>query len=108
MSYRIGRFVEPLLKLLFPGTGRRRLPAADTVSGRGRHRASAGTRGDTAHRVGSSSLRGEDHVMVRPYLVAHEQCEEARRRRARRRSLRLAVYGVDVEPRPIHGVAVTA
>jgi hypothetical protein len=108
MSHRIGRFVEPLLKLLFPGSGRHRLPAADAVSGRGRHRAPAGTRGDTAHRVGSRLLRGEDHVMVRPYLVAHEQREEARRRQARRRALRLAVYGVDIEPRLIRGVEATA
>ncbi|MDQ0777092.1 hypothetical protein QF026_005558 [Streptomyces aurantiacus] len=108
MSHRIGRFVEPLLKLLFPGSGRRRLPAVDAVSGRGRHRASTGTRGDTAHRVGSSPLRGEDHVMVRPYLVAHEQREEVRRRRARRRALRLAVYGVDIDPRLVHGVEATA
>lgn len=46
--------------------------------------------------------------MVRPYLAAHEQREEARRQQARRRALRLAVHGVDIGPRVIHGVEVTA
>ncbi|WP_306423450.1 hypothetical protein [Streptomyces sp. JJ36] len=53
-------------------------------------------------------VRGEDTVLVRPYLVAHEREEEARLRRARRRALWLAVHGVDVGPRLIHGVEVTA
>lgn len=34
--------------------------------------------------------------------------EEARRQRARRRALWLAGYGIDVGPRLIHGVEVTA
>jgi hypothetical protein len=53
-------------------------------------------------------VRGEDSPLVRPYLVAHERREEARRQRARRRALRLAVHGIDIGPRLIHGVEVTA
>ncbi|MEV7196380.1 hypothetical protein AB0N81_31960 [Streptomyces sp. NPDC093510] len=34
--------------------------------------------------------------------------EEAKRRRARRRALWLAVHGVDVGPRHIHGIEVAA
>jgi len=111
MGHRIGRIVEPLLRWLFPGSGRHRLPTAEAASSRrGRHRAlpDADTRGYTARRVGSRPLRGEDHVMVRPYLVAHEQGEEARRQRARRRALWLAVHGIDIGPQVIHGVEVTA
>ncbi|GDY65437.1 hypothetical protein SAV14893_048300 [Streptomyces avermitilis] len=44
--------------------------------------------------------------MVRPYLVAHERSEEARRQRARRRALWLAVHGIDVGPRIIHGIDI--
>lgn len=51
---------------------------------------------------------GEDGPLVRPYLVVHEEREEARRQRARRRALWLAVHGVDIGPCPIHGVEVTA
>ncbi|MCP9992452.1 hypothetical protein LUX09_21415 [Streptomyces albogriseolus] len=51
-------------------------------------------------------LRGEDSRLVRPYLLAHEQRAQARRQRARRRTLWLAVHGIDVGPRRIHGVDV--
>ncbi|MEU0082648.1 hypothetical protein [Streptomyces sp. NPDC006274] len=53
-------------------------------------------------------VRGEDSPLVRPYLVAHERREEARRQRVRRRALWLAVHGIDIGPRLIHGVEVTA
>jgi hypothetical protein len=46
--------------------------------------------------------------MVRPYLVDHERREEARRQRSRRRELWFAVHGIDIGPRVIHGVEVTA
>ncbi|MFJ2261934.1 hypothetical protein ACIOKD_26975 [Streptomyces sp. NPDC087844] len=111
MKHRIGRIVEPLLRLLFPGSGRHRLPSADAASRRGRHRAPSGAQGATTHRVGCRPLRGEDHVMVRPYLVEHEQHvqrEEARQQRARRRALWLATRGVDIGPRLIHGKEVPA
>jgi hypothetical protein len=54
-------------------------------------------------------LRGEDTALVRPYVLAHEASrEEVRRQRARRRTLWLAVHGVDLGPRVIHGVEVAA
>ncbi|MFF6995186.1 hypothetical protein ACFY93_09535 [Streptomyces sp. NPDC008313] len=118
MSHRIARFLEPVLRLLMPGTGRRR-------RGRGPERPAAAPAAclssaplcpacrDRFARLGP--LRGEDHARVRPYLVAHEQRaahdrrrEEERRQRARRRALWLAVRGVDIGPRVIHGVEVTA
>ncbi|MFC9507287.1 hypothetical protein [Streptomyces sp. NPDC057002] len=58
--------------------------------------------------AGSRPLRGEDNALVRPYLVAHERREEARRRQARRRGLRIAVHGIDIAPRVIHGVEAAA
>ncbi|MFE1023130.1 hypothetical protein ACFW5I_00945 [Streptomyces sp. NPDC058818] len=56
--------------------------------------------------TGMPALRGEDNVLVRPYLLAHEQQEEARRRQARRRALRFAVHGIDLGPRVLHDVEV--
>ncbi|MBQ0848854.1 hypothetical protein J8N05_11625 [Streptomyces sp. BH-SS-21] len=118
MKHRIGRLVEPLLRWLFPGRGRHRLPVVEVASGRrGRHRAVPGAQGATAHRAGCRPLRGEDHVMVRPYLVEHEQRERreqrklrehARQQQARRRALWLATRGVDIGSRVIHGVEVSA
>ncbi|MEU2670870.1 hypothetical protein ABZ622_18725 [Streptomyces sp. NPDC007164] len=73
--------------------------------------------GPTAYRTGERPPRGEDSPLVRPYLVAHERqlAEEAarvaaeeRRLRARRRTLWLAVHGVGVGPRFLHGVEVAA
>ncbi|MFE0802864.1 hypothetical protein [Streptomyces sp. NPDC058812] len=45
-------------------------------------------------------------MLVRPYLLAHERQEEARRRQARRRALRFAVHGIDLGPRVPHDVEV--
>lgn len=53
-------------------------------------------------------LRGEDIALVRPYVIAHERRGEARRQRVHRRSLWLAVHGLDFGPRPRHGVEVSA
>ncbi|QIY71200.1 hypothetical protein HEP84_20475 [Streptomyces sp. RLB1-33] len=108
MSHRIARLFEPLLRWLLPGSGRRRRVGAGTLLRRQRPTPPSYVQGQTARRAGSGPLCGEDHAIVRPYLVAHERCEEARRQRARRRALWLAVHGVDVGPRLIHGVEVTA
>src|SRR4051812_7955289 len=103
MNHRIARLVEPLLHLLTPSRGRHRritspavpqAPAADAASPAVGH-------------DGSPTLRGEDNALVRPYLVAHERREEARRQKVRRRVLWLAVHGVDVGTRVLHGVEVT-
>ncbi|WP_282696226.1 hypothetical protein [Streptomyces sp. CC208A] len=52
------------------------------------------------------ALRGEESRLVRPYLVAHEKRDSDRLQRQRRRALWLAVHGIDVGPRLIHGVEV--
>lgn len=98
MRHPIARLVGLLLRLLLPPTGRRRR-CAD--SARAVTAAAPPPRGVPA-------LRGEDCRLVRPYLVAHEERERARLQRQRRRALWLAVHGVDVGPRLIHGVEVAA
>ncbi|WP_307852232.1 hypothetical protein [Streptomyces sp. b94] len=83
MLHRIACLLEPLLRLLCPppgGTGTR----TGAVPGEQR----------SPPRVG------------RPYLLAHERRAQARQQRARRRTLWLAVHGIDVGPRRIHGVDV--
>lgn len=102
----IARLVEPLLRLLWPPSGRHR----------NRHRAEGGARpipvpaAPVVPRRRPSPheaiLRGEDSPLVRPYLLTHEQREHAKQQRARRRTLWLAVHGIDVGPRRIHGVDV--
>lgn len=73
--------------------------------------------GPTVYRTGERPPRGEDSPLVRPYLSAHERelaeddarvAAEERRQRARRRTLWLAVHGVDAEPRRVHGAEVAA
>ncbi|GAA1350176.1 hypothetical protein [Streptomyces beijiangensis] len=46
-------------------------------------------------------LDGGTTALVRPYVLSREQ-------RERRRELWFATYGIDVGPRRIHGVQVTA
>lgn len=108
--HHIALLVEPLLRLLWPPSGRHR------HRHRNRHRAEGGARPIPvpAAPVAPSRrpsphealLRGEDSPLVRPYLLAHEQREHAEQQRARRRTLWLAVHGIDVGPRHIHGVDV--
>jgi hypothetical protein len=100
MAHGIARFFEPLLRLLFRASGRHRAPAS--------HTAARSQDTPTAPLLYIPVLRGEDIGLVRPYLVAHERREEERRQRARRRTLVLATYGIDIGPRWIHGVEVTA
>ncbi|WP_399885254.1 hypothetical protein ACGH7X_14155 [Streptomyces sp. BBFR51] len=106
MRHRIARLAGPplllLLELLLPASGRRRRrrrPAA---------RPAQPARGadPTTALAGPPALRGEDNALVRPYLLAHERREEARRQRVRRRALWFAVHGIDLGPRVIHGVEV--
>ncbi|AEM80141.1 hypothetical protein [Streptomyces violaceusniger] len=99
MPHCIARIFELLLRLLLPAPGRHRsaetvpVPTVDVSMAR-------------LPRV--SVLRGEDSGLVRPYLLAHERRQQERRQRARRRALVLATYGVDIGPRRIHGMKVTA
>jgi hypothetical protein len=106
--HRIACLLEPLLRLLWPASGRHRhqnryraegaaqptpVPAAPVAPGRR----------PSPHRA---LLHGEDFQLVRPCFLAHERRAQARQQRARRRTLWLAVHGVDVGPRRIHGVDV--
>ncbi|MFC5781308.1 hypothetical protein OG758_30205 [Streptomyces sp. NBC_01474] len=99
----IARLIKALLRLAWPASGRHRqhagappnpAPAAPTPPRR-----------PSPH---AAPLRGEDSRLVRPYLLAHEQREQAKRQRGRRRTLWLAVHGVDIGPRRIPGVEVVA
>ena len=100
MPHCIARIFEPLLRLLLPAPGRHRsaerTPATPTVDV------------PTARLPQVPVMQGEDIGLVRPYPAAHERRQEERRQRARRRALVLATYGVDIGPRRIHGVEVTA
>lgn len=108
MPHCISRLFEPLLRLLLPAPGRHRSPEATPAPHSTAPRAAVPPP-LVAPRAAVPLLRGEDAPLVRPYLLAHERGrEEARRRRARRRALWLAVHGIDLGPRVIHGVEVTA
>jgi hypothetical protein len=106
MGHRIARWLfEPLLRLLLPGRGHRRLTG--TTENKKHLHVSPYLHSRAARRTWERPLRGEGTPMVRPYLVAHERREEFRRRqRPRRRALLLAVHGLEIEPRVIHGVEV--
>ncbi|MET7604108.1 hypothetical protein ABZU45_24900 [Streptomyces avermitilis] len=99
MPHCIARIFEPLLRLLLPAPGRHRsaegTPAAPTVD-------------VPTALLPRVPVGGEDIGLVRPYLVAGERRQEERRQRVRRRALVLATYGIDIGPRRIHGVEVTA
>ncbi len=106
--HRTARLVEPLLRLLWPASGRHRH--------RNRHRAGGAARPTPAPPAPvtpgrrpsphEALLDGEDSRLVRPYLLAHERRVRAGQRPARRRTLWLAVHGIDVGPRHLHGVDV--
>ncbi|GGW25639.1 hypothetical protein GCM10010339_94990 [Streptomyces alanosinicus] len=81
-SHGTARLVGLLLGLLLPAPGRHRTPTSHPVT--------PSPETLTVSLPRSSMLRGEDNVLVRPYLVAHERREEERRQRARRRTLVLA------------------
>ncbi|MFE0175185.1 hypothetical protein ACFWZ2_22975 [Streptomyces sp. NPDC059002] len=103
MPHCIARIFEPLLRLLLPSSGRHRDPddvPADVYP--------VAPQTSRLLHAPCPVLRGEDVRLVRPYLVAFERCREERQQRARRRALWLALHGVDVGPRWIHGVEVMA
>ncbi|MFM9631339.1 MULTISPECIES: hypothetical protein [Streptomyces] len=59
---------------------------------------------ENAHRFESADA----HPLVRPYLLTPEERHERRLQGQRRRALWLAVHGIDVGPRRIHGMEVSA
>lgn len=91
----IARLLGLVLRLLLPPSGRRRLGGAPPVP-----LAQPGAAPTAPPRCRVPLLRGEDSRLVRPYL------DEVRLQRQRRRALWLAVHGVDVGARSIHGVEV--
>jgi hypothetical protein len=97
VSHLIPPLLVQLLRLLLPAQGRHRLggPAPAATS-----KPSA-----ASHPLIHSPLRGEDCALVRPYLLTSQ---ELRMQRQRRRAPWLATHGVDIGPRRIHGVEVTA
>ncbi len=90
----IARLLDPLLRLAVPATGRRRRGARDG------YEPPPAECGPAPHRFGERPLRGEDHPLVRPYVVAHERREQERRRRARRRTLLITRQSVRIPPHP--------
>ncbi|MFJ3928690.1 hypothetical protein [Streptomyces sp. NPDC090029] len=104
MLHCIARILDPLLRLLWPPPpGRHRPSRADALPVRTLLRSGSGPRSAPAS---EPYFRGEDSPLVRPYLVAHERREARAQGRhwcGRRRVLRLAVRGIDIGPRVVHG-----
>ncbi|WP_406450242.1 hypothetical protein OG782_12365 [Streptomyces sp. NBC_00876] len=104
MKHAIARLFEPLLRFLITGSMKRHPREWDAAPYTYPYSCDY-VAGPTAYRTGERPPRGEDSPLVRPYLIAHERelAEEAARlaaeeqcRCARRRTLRLAVHGVEV------------
>ncbi|MFE9778631.1 hypothetical protein ACFYPA_10745 [Streptomyces sp. NPDC005775] len=117
MKQAIARLLEPLLRFLITGSSRRHQQEWGAADPYTYPYSCDYVAGPTTYRTGERPPRGEDSPLVRPYLVAHERqlaieaarvAAEERRQRARRRTLWLAVHGVDAGPRHIHGVEVAA
>jgi hypothetical protein len=112
MPHFIALLCTQLLRLLLPPRGRHRAvprpvggpPEVSHVTASGCapvHR--------RPHRPHCTLLRGEDSPLVRPYaLPLDEWRHERRQQRQRRRALWLAMHGIDIGPRRIHGVKVAA
>ncbi|WP_326662098.1 hypothetical protein [Streptomyces sp. NBC_00385] len=106
MKHAIARLFEPLLRFLDIRSRRRNPQERDASPYTYMYPYSCDyVAGPTTHQTGERPPRGEDSPLVRPYLIAHERqlaAEAARvavkeqRRCARRRTLRLAVHGVEV------------
>jgi hypothetical protein len=106
----IARMLDPLLRLLWPPPpGRHRPPCARCPLVQHQPELEPDPVPPPAP---EPYFRGEDSPLVRPYLLVQERRQvaqtEARRQRGRRRALWLAVHGVDIGPRVIHGREVAA
>lgn len=105
----IARLIEPLLRLLWPAGGRHRAPLITAAPTTPTVPVAAAAPSAVAPSIGAARAVPctEEAPLVRPYVLTHERREEVRRQRARRRALWLALHGVDIGPRLIHGVEVT-
>jgi len=115
MSERIAAFCELLLlalvRVLLPARGRHRATPAQPP---GRElpltpASDAGGRADRPHDDNTCAVWPFecDTRLVRPYLLTEEERRERRLQRQPRRALWLAVHGIDVGPRRIHGMEVS-
>ncbi|MEU0741942.1 hypothetical protein [Streptomyces sp. NPDC006134] len=105
MPHCIAHVFEPLLRLLWllwPAPVRHRRPVRSSAG-----LAVGAPTACPARAPAARVLRGEEIGLVRPYLAAHEQ-REAQKRQGRRRTLRLAARGIDISPRLINGMEITA
>ncbi|CAL9424866.1 hypothetical protein [Streptomyces sp. enrichment culture] len=105
MSHCIARLLDPLLRLLWPPPPARHRAAPSPAA---RPVRTPAPLPPWPTRAPEPYYAGEDSALVRPYLLAHERRAEERRRRARRRTLWFAVHGIDLGPRVIHGIEITA
>ncbi|MER6014798.1 hypothetical protein [Streptomyces bluensis] len=116
MAHCIAALCTLLLRLLLPPHGRHRAARRGIA-------APLTPAADTAHSASSEPsphpqpprtplLRGEDSPLVRPYVLTpaerRARKDHRHQQRQRRRALWLAVHGIDVGPRRIHGVEVVA
>ncbi|MCX5049184.1 hypothetical protein OG895_17695 [Streptomyces sp. NBC_00201] len=111
MRERIAGLCESLLlaivHALLPAHGRHRAGPAQPLGGERPFAPAAATSARLDHPVDVGPFEQDTHL-VRPYLLTHDERRERRLRRRRRQALWLAVHGIDVGPRRIHGVAVSA
>lgn len=109
MAHCIALLLTQFLRLLLPPRGRHRAaphsvatPAPTVTTAHTETRAHH----EAPHRT---RLHGEDSPLVRPYVLTDdERRHKKRQQRHCRRALWLAVHGIDVGPRRIHGVEVAA
>ncbi|GGY96212.1 hypothetical protein [Streptomyces poonensis] len=90
-----------LLRALLPARGRHRsvvVPAQSPAC-------SPPVRPQATH---DAQPREWDTPLVRPYLLTPDERRERKLQRRRRQALWLATHGIDVGPRHIHGMEVSA
>ncbi|MEV0223390.1 hypothetical protein [Streptomyces sp. NPDC050704] len=106
MGVLVTRFCELLLRVLLPARGRHRVTPTTAPPGR----YEPGTPAAPVRRQLTLEVRPFewDTPIVRPYLLTPHERHERKLQRQRRRALWLAMQGIDVGPRRIHGVEVAA
>ncbi len=116
MPHCIALLCTLLLRLLLPPSGRHRAARRRITTPSVPSAATAPTAPSQTHPHPQPPrpplLRGEDSLLVRPYVLTpaerHLQKHHHQQQRQRRRALWLAVHGIDTGPRHIHGMKVAA